>query len=238
MTKVVDPVTYYHDHAAEMRDYAAVAIARPIKAGETYHFRRNGTETPYTAEADGYMVQNVLDTGERSGFYTAQELADLTYDLSTAELPLPRRNLPPDICLTAVGMNESFAEGTPDDMREKYAPVDGYLLQNGHGTLFLSAYELTSVYNHSCARKQTHEELIVSFRAVDAIRGFVLKEDVSFLGMAEGSVFHAGDMMAITPAPVGFRYSGIRHAFAKVSLRVQPEAMQPVQPGTFKPPSL
>lgn len=229
---------YYEERRAEEIEFSRVLLVHPVSKGVRY--LDHGVLKQ--VDEDGYLVNNLDSEGTFTGFKTAQQLIEQTYDLGDCDFATRRLEKPPTLVLTPVARAEKILIGPIDDPKEVIAPMDGFVLHTPVSTRFASNHELTSVFNDVAGKKTTHEELILSPADTPPMRGIVVKEDVILLFGARFMACKAGTILSFqkTGEPdengaVPYALESFAPGLANVYLRRTPDIMSAPQPGKWKP---
>lgn len=220
---------YFNAHAADIQDYTVVTIAHPIKAGERYQVDHGIFVIEEEAEEDGYVLQSPI--GDDDGFMTVQDLVEKSFDISSAETPLPKRAVPDGITLVPVGEGDTIRLGYRGREQETEAPVDGFVIETPRGTDFMSKYQILSIFNYAGQPKVTHEEQVVGFHHNQPTRALVVKENtvLDFDGTPEE--VEKGSVIAELKIQGETAYGVMSPDLANIALRKQPDAIKPIKPG-------
>lgn len=220
---------YFNAHAADIQDYTIVTIAHPIKAGERYQVDHGIFVIEEEAEEDGYVLQSPI--GADDGFMTVQDLVEKSFDISNAETPLPKRDVPDDITLIPVGQGETIKLGYLGREQETQAPIDGFVIETPKGTDFLSRYEILSIFNYAGKPAFTHEEQVVGFHHNEPTRGLIVKENTVFDFDGDREEVEKGSVIAEFKVEGQSILGVMSPDAANISLRKQPDAIKPIKPG-------
>lgn len=232
MPKPVDAAAYYTTHAGEEKEYVRVYAARSVKAGESIARNVGGLYVESKTEDAGYELSAYH--GFRSSdkdFMTVAEFRQNT--VSAADLPLavPREDISPEeqkgMKPVAKGTRITIDVGVPIVTK---APYDGFTVDvGGNLPVFMSNYELTTVFNYAGAKQGTHEDLVVALKGEPTVKGIILDRDVTFdfkdgpyLAKAGSFLYkNAEDKDGYTAAEPGFANLGLRRFLSAEELGAQ-----------------
>lgn len=226
------PLQYFRAHAAEQQEYIPVFVARPVRAGENFNAHIEGMVIEnLIAKVDGYTLKGFVNdphsTIEEQAdqvFMTPQDIFEKTYTLESAELPLPRADLEPDVVVEVVPRGTEISIGKPGQEVPFVTEYEGFRVTNARGSDFISRHVLTSMFNYA-GKKIDGDEHIVALRSAAPLRGVIVPEDTVMNMEGYGYRISAGSLIAMS-SPT--RLVILTKAFAQVGLRVQPDTILPV----------
>lgn len=227
-SKPINAEEFYKKNAADEQQYVRVYAARPVRPGDEVINNIGGLNIMGTADENGWELsayhnyhqsnKKYLSTDE----FKAETAKADALPLSTEPEALTAEDLA-GITPVAKGQRIAIDVGLPIMTEASY---DGATIKTSEDGLptYMSNYQLTTLFNYAGAKKNTHEDLVVTLKDEQPIKGIILKED-TVLDFKEGPYeAKAGSFLYPNPDDVD-GYTAMEPGFAQLGLRkyVSPE---------------
>lgn len=218
--KAVNAADYYKEHATDEREYLRVYVARPVKEGD-----RMTVTSPLPmitrADEEGYEVSAYTSmSGSEKFFMSAEEFKEKMQDATIYAAADAAEDLPADVKVKPAAKGKLIVSNNGGIPVQSKAPYDGVIVEAGDNRLYLSNYELTSIFNYAGKKESTHPELLVRLKDEPPVKGIVLREDVTFAFLDGDAKATAGSLLMPNPDDKDGYTSVGGVAYARVGLRL------------------